>query len=100
VTINDVLGADVWAWRSTPDSMTLFRASLTSRNRRRASIARHRAVRLQADRHQGVKGLNDDLELTVIQGTYTTCHDAPNVGVELEHHRRLLALAVGWVRVE
>jgi hypothetical protein len=63
-----------------PDSMTLFRAWLTSRNRRRASIARRRAVRLQADRHQGVNGLNDNPQLTVIQGTCTTCHAAPNVG--------------------
>jgi len=28
----------------------------------------------------GVKGLNDDLHVPVMQGTCTTCHDAPNVG--------------------
>lgn len=28
----------------------------------------------------GVKGLNDDLNAPVINGTCTTCHDAPNVG--------------------
>ena len=27
-----------------------------------------------------VKGLNDDLQLPTIQGTCTTCHDAPNAG--------------------
>ncbi len=28
----------------------------------------------------GVKGLNDDLGVPVLQGTCTTCHDAPNAG--------------------
>jgi cytochrome c peroxidase len=28
----------------------------------------------------GVKGLNDDLNLSVIPGTCTTCHDTPNAG--------------------
>jgi hypothetical protein len=28
----------------------------------------------------GVKGLNDDLGVAVIQGTCTSCHDAPNAG--------------------
>jgi hypothetical protein len=75
-----VLGADVVGQPFTPDSMILFRAWLTSRNRRRASIARRRAIRLQADCNRGINNLNDNLQLTVIQGTYTTCHAAPNVG--------------------
>ena len=28
----------------------------------------------------GVKGLNDDLNVATLQGTCTTCHDAPNAG--------------------
>ncbi|MEO6929278.1 MAG: hypothetical protein ABI190_08940 [Casimicrobiaceae bacterium] len=28
----------------------------------------------------GVKGLNDDLNVAVLQGTCTTCHDTPNAG--------------------
>jgi cytochrome c peroxidase len=28
----------------------------------------------------GVKGLNDDLSVPVLQGTCTTCHDTPNAG--------------------
>ncbi|MEO8849497.1 MAG: hypothetical protein ABI440_12830 [Casimicrobiaceae bacterium] len=28
----------------------------------------------------GVKGLNDDLDMPVLAGTCTTCHDAPNAG--------------------
>jgi hypothetical protein len=28
----------------------------------------------------GVKGLNDDLNVPVLQGTCTTCHDSPNAG--------------------
>src|SRR5207253_9771913 len=28
----------------------------------------------------GVKGLNDDLSVPMLQGTCTTCHDTPNAG--------------------
>ena len=31
-------------------------------------------------RIEGVKGLNDDLSVPVLQGTCTTCHDTPNSG--------------------
>src|SRR5437762_3095416 len=39
----------------------------------------------------GVRGLNDALGLPALQGTCTTCHDAPNVG----NHSTSLPVDVG-----
>lgn len=88
--INDPLGGDPTGRTFDPTAMTLFDAwAATSdddgpgyeRDRARAAIARgqelfnHRPLSIV-----GVSGLNDDLGLETIQGTCTTCHDAPNAG--------------------
>ena len=39
----------------------------------------------------GVKGLNDDLSIPVLQGTCTTCHDTPSAG----NHSILAPLDIG-----
>ncbi len=47
----------------------------------RAAIARGQALFNSLPIHiSGVKGLNDDLGVDVIQGTCTTCHNTPNSG--------------------
>jgi cytochrome c peroxidase len=47
----------------------------------RRSIARGEALfNTKPIRIAGVKGLNDDLDIPVMQGTCTTCHDTPNAG--------------------
>jgi hypothetical protein len=81
VTINDVLGADVNGLPFNPAAMTLYDDWTGSRARHRASIARGAAI-FNAPRISisGVGGLNDDLNVAVITGSCTTCHDAPNVG--------------------
>jgi hypothetical protein len=92
VTINDVLGADVYGSPFDPNAMTLYTAWSDSRDRRRAAIARGAAL-FGATRIKitGVGGLNDDLGLPVILGSCTTCHDAPNVG----NHSVPLPIAIG-----
>jgi hypothetical protein len=81
VTINDVLGADVNGLPFDPNAMTLYTAWASSRERRRAAIARGAAL-FGATRIKitAVGGLNDALGLPTILGSCTTCHDAPNVG--------------------
>jgi hypothetical protein len=81
VTINDVLGADVFTHRFDPRAMTLYDAEANSRNPRRAAIARGAAL-FNAARINitDVGGLNDDLGMPVIRGSCTSCHDSPNVG--------------------
>jgi hypothetical protein len=81
VTINDVLGADVITGRFDPRAMTLYDVFANSRNPQRAAIARGAAL-FNATRIDitGVGGLNDDLGMTVIRGSCTSCHDSPNVG--------------------
>jgi cytochrome c peroxidase len=81
VTINDVLGADVLNQTFNPDSMTLFQAWENSPDPTRAAIAR--GAKLFGSKPiaiTDVGGLNDDLQMPVIKGTCTTCHDTPNVG--------------------
>ncbi len=47
----------------------------------RRAVARGQALfNTKPIRITQVKGLNDDLQLPLIQGTCTTCHDAPNAG--------------------
>ncbi len=92
VTINDVLDADVMTHTFNPDSMTLFQAWDPSPNDTRASIAR--GAKLFGSKPidiTGVGGLNDDLNLPLIQGTCTTCHDTPNVG----NHSVALPIDIG-----
>jgi hypothetical protein len=92
VTINDVLGADVSGQPFNADSMTLFQAWENSSDPTRASIAR--GAKLFGSKPiniTGVGGLNDDLQLPLIQGTCTTCHDTPNVG----NHSVALPIDIG-----
>jgi hypothetical protein len=92
VTINDVLGADVLTHNFNPDSMTLFQAWERDPNDHRASIAR--GAKLFGSKPidiTGVGGLNDDLNMPLIQGTCTTCHDTPNVG----NHSVALPIDIG-----
>ncbi len=47
----------------------------------RRAVARGEALfNTKPIRIEGVKGLNDDLGVPVLQGTCTTCHDTPNSG--------------------
>jgi hypothetical protein len=92
VTINDVLGADVSGQPFNADSMTLFQAWENSSDPTRASIARGAKLfgsKLIAITDVG--GLNDDLQMPVIKGTCTTCHDTPNVG----NHSVALPIDIG-----
>lgn len=93
VTINDVLGADVMTGRFNPDSMFLFQAWLTTPGYgSRASIAR--GAKLFGTREidiTRVGGLNDALNIPVIKGTCTTCHDTPNIG----NHSVALPIDIG-----
>jgi hypothetical protein len=63
-----------------------LKLGLGSREGQRVEAARAAIVRGQEifNTHPititGVKGLNDDLGVPVMQGTCTTCHDAPNAG--------------------
>jgi cytochrome c peroxidase len=86
VGINDVLGADPTGKPFDPASMTLF-ASWASDSQgspgadRRGAIARGETLFNSLPIPiTGVKGLNDKLGIATLQGTCTTCHDAPNVG--------------------
>ena len=97
VTINDVLGADVVTGNFNPDSMTLYEAWADSPNDHRASIAR--GAKLFGSKPiaiTGVGGLNDDLDVPVIPGTCSTCHDTPNVG----NHSVALPIDIGLTDVQ
>jgi hypothetical protein len=85
--INDPLGADHTGRPFDPTVFTLFDAWSSSSaagdpmREARAAIARgqeifnHRPLAIV-----GVSGLNDDLGMTSIPGTCTTCHDTPSAG--------------------
>ncbi len=107
--MNDVLGADPTGAPFAAAAMTLFqawgqtrgadharaRAPRSDEPRRddaRAAVARGEALFNSAPiQITGVRGLNDDLGLTVVRGTCTTCHDSPNVG----HHSVALPIDIG-----
>ena len=92
VTINDVLGADTSGAPFDPDAMPLFRAWAGSKKPERAAIARGaKLFGTKSIAITGVGGLNDDLGLTTIKGTCTTCHDTPNVG----NHSVALPIDIG-----
>lgn len=86
VGINDVLGADPTGKPFNPASMTLFTSWTSDSDNgpgadKRAAIARGEALFNSLPiAISGVKGLNDKLGIPTLQGTCTTCHDAPNVG--------------------
>lgn len=95
--INDTLVGDYRTHAAfTPTAMTLFdgwahampdagRPGDLDRERERA-LARRAIARGQALFNSkpititGVKGINDDLKVAALQGTCTTCHNAPNAG--------------------
>jgi hypothetical protein len=92
--INDVVSGDYLT--GAPFSSTVFdlydtwdlglKIGFGDREAQRMEAARSAVVRGQElfNTHpitiSGVKGLNDDLGVPVMQGTCTTCHDAPNAG--------------------
>jgi hypothetical protein len=89
--INDVISGDYRTGAAfDPDVFRLFAAWASPRphgdDDDRAVMARQSVARGEAlfnrkpIRITGVKGLNDDLNVAVINGTCTTCHDAPNAG--------------------
>lgn len=96
VGINDVLGADPAGAAFTPTAMQLFDA-WTPQNGNAGGAARAAIVRGEAlfgskpIAITGVGGLNDALGLPLINGTCTTCHDAPNVG----NHSVALPIDIG-----
>ena len=86
--INDPLGGNPTGAAFNPAAFTIFRPwlSLQSSDRSRYTLARKAVARGEEifDTHPllitSVRGLNDALNLPVINGTCTTCHDSPNVG--------------------
>lgn len=90
--INDSLGNDPSHATFNPSVFTIFSAWNNSADPWRASVARgeeifnHRPIAIT-----GVKGLNDMLNAKVINGTCSTCHDAPNAGT----HSLPVALNIG-----
>jgi cytochrome c peroxidase len=106
--INDTLVGDYRSHAAfTPTAMTLYqgwqsyiedaRQSDAEGRDRGVAVARRAIARGQAlfDSKPiaiiGVKGLNDDLNVAVIQGTCTTCHNTPNAG----NHSVPLPLDIG-----
>ena len=92
VGINDVLGADPNGRPFTPVVFTTYDAWKDSSNPAKAQIARGQEI---FNTHPlmitDVKGLNDALGVPALNGTCTTCHDAPNVG----NHSVPLAIDIG-----
>jgi cytochrome c peroxidase len=86
VGINDPLGGNPTGAAFNPVAMTLFDAwaalgASTPQDARRAAVARGQQLfNTKPIVITGVAGLNDNLNLPVIQGTCTLCHDTPNVG--------------------
>ena len=89
--INDVVSGDYRTGAAfNPDVFTLFNTwsdptpahgdDGESMDARRA-VARGQALfNTKPIQIVGVKGLNDDLNVPLVQGTCTTCHDSPNAG--------------------
>ena len=83
--INDVLGGDPSGAPFNPAAMTIYSDWANANDPKyaeaRQSVARgeeifnHHVIMIR-----DVKGLNDRLGINPLQGTCTTCHDAPNVG--------------------
>lgn len=83
--INDSLGLNPKGLAFDPKAITLYNAwsgvSSGERAAARAAVARGQGLfNSKPITISGVKGLNDLLNQPTIQGTCTTCHDAPNVG--------------------
>ena len=93
VGINDTLGADPTGAAFDPASMRLFEAwdDDHATPDRRAIARGERLFTGKPIAISGVGGLNDVLGQAVIQGTCTTCRNAPNVG----NHTLTMPLDVG-----
>jgi cytochrome c peroxidase len=100
VGINDTLGHDPTGDAFDEKSMRLFdewndpnaQSSHDPRERARASIARgEQLFNTLPIAISGVGGLNDALGQPLIQGTCTTCHNAPNIG----NHSVALPINIG-----
>ena len=86
--INDPVGGNPAGTPFDPSAFTIYRPwlTLTSSDQSKYTPARQAVARGEAlfDTHPliitSVRGLNDALNLPVINGTCTTCHDSPNVG--------------------
>lgn len=83
VGINDPLGGNPTGAAYTPAAMTLFDAWAKSGKKDAAQAAVARGQQLFNTKPiaiSNVAGLNDKLNLPVIQASCTLCHDTPNVG--------------------
>jgi len=77
--INDSLGGDPHGNPFNPNVFTIYSSWQNSRNRQQASIARgEQLFNTQPLTISNVPGLTTGTQ--TINGTCTTCHDAPNVG--------------------
>ncbi|MGH9729687.1 MAG: hypothetical protein ACRD4V_14005, partial [Candidatus Acidiferrales bacterium] len=79
--INDPLGGNPTGAAFDANAFTIYAKWINSGDSYRRSVARGEEV---FNTHPvlitDVRGLNDALGVSVINGTCTTCHDAPNVG--------------------
>ena len=91
--INDVLLGDYRTGAPfDPDVFTIFNGWRNSKDPARARIARGQTLfNRKPIAITGVGGLNDELDVEVIPGTCTSCHDAPNYG----HHSVPLPIDIG-----
>lgn len=93
--INDPLGGNPSGAPFSPSAFTLYANWQNSPDPHRASIARGEEIFNTHPLHiANVRGLNDALNQPVVDGTCTTCHDAPNVG----NHSLPLPLEIGTSR--
>lgn len=99
--INDTLAGDYQTHKPfNPNVMSLYDSwnkfnknkSSNSTKNARAAIARGQALfNTKAIQIVGVKGINDDLSVSVLPGTCTTCHNTPNSG----NHSTPMPLDIG-----
>jgi hypothetical protein len=74
-------GAAVFTLYDSWANLTVGREDEMRAVHARQAVARGQALfNTKPIRIEGVKGLNDDLGVPVLQGTCTTCHDTPNSG--------------------
>jgi cytochrome c peroxidase len=97
IGINDPIGLNPQNVPFDPSAMTMYagwanRPGPGPADQKKAQIARGEAIfNTHPIAITGVKGLNDRLGVTTIQGTCTTCHDTPDVG----DHSIAMALDIG-----
>jgi hypothetical protein len=86
IGINDPLGGNPTGAPYDPDAMSLFGSwanphGNSPQSAARAAVARGEKIfNSKLINITGVAGLNDDLNLPVIQASCTLCHNTPNVG--------------------